>query len=1599
MTYYADSPYAHTRYVSGQKAAISADTLRLYASYTQGGTIPFTVRYQYSAKYIITAGTPSNPTYGGWGPLDETVDKINGTPGLKLMVNLAYLPHQWLAIDRNGNFVGYNAATAVLPDGPAMAIFAAKLAQRYGDLIQYYQIGNEEYDTALNGSVGGTILAPTFNYAAAAIAPYITNAKIITGSIRPLSHPNGNGTLQWMQNFYGYVPKSGEPPRALPYAHDFHLYDDSSHIATTNYPSPDPTTTDNSASPVNAIKPSVQGIVSIMQSVLNVSNPSAKIWNLENGYSLPNNSPNNHNSAPSDLPSQQSRYTRDVMAQLHYANVGGKYAVYSMLDNGNDPRALSGQSITDLTNYIIATPQWTGAAPTAYLYQSVDALSFEGDTTTKPADQYFSIMNPTGSSKAWSIASNQGWLTAVTLPTNGMKGTAGANLTSGTLAAGQCITLKCTADSTYSGLTTLSAQSGTLTVTIGSNVSTITVSLFATPSTANPNLTSASAGPGNGPTFTMTVNGSAPANQTITFKNQDSYATWWYAFNTANWFTINTASGNLAAGATQNITISMVSGVVSNLAPGTYTEVLTISAKPFPVQYTTDAPPTRTQFITVIVHLTVQTAHTPSVAVQVSASALQFTAVASGAVPAGQTFYLLNCTNATESWTATKTQSWLSLSPTSGSLPASGSTTGTSPNIQSTDYKVVTASINSTALSAGTYTDTITVTLGGSATQTIPVTYIVSGSGSTLTIGASPTSASLSQVQGGTAVTSTTTLTNSGNTTGTYSTALTYHQAQTGWLGISPTTASLTGSGGTQVVTFTCTPGTLAPGTYTATVTFTLGTSTATYNMTFTVTASASAAALALSPASLTFNDTIGSGDVPTQSLTLSNTGGLSGTWSAHVTYGTGANWIGLSLTTDTLAAGANEAIVVSMNDTALAVGTYTATITFSAGASSVSTNVTLIINPQISDPSAPMTSQDMTAEYQYILSTIVGPELRTLALTYYSGATTNQVIYGEIDALFPFEQMSQLHVMKTPNDVTAFLNAYAYVANVLSDEPAAYYRLGELSGIYAYDISGRNMTATISNILGVLTGVTLGQTGALPASTDTAMLFDGSTGNIILPAAVNTANWSALTVEAWINPSNVTFSYTAFVVANDAPNTSHVGFQLSITTSSVIFRIGTGSTSYQISQAYTFAAGTWYHLVGTFSGTALIAYVNGSQIATTPISTYLYKKAITIDHTKVSGGADLSNFPVLISMTDADLKTVGNGGKVQDGSGYDIVFMDSTETTQLDHEIEKYVASTGEIEMWVRIPTLSHMADTTIYLYFDNSGISTSQENVHGVWDSNFKGVYHLGNGSTLSVADSTSNANNGTNSGATATTGQIDGGANFNGTSASISIPNFALGSSTVTMTAWVNYSSTSGNMIIEKKVVNQAWELFFESGILRLRGNNTSNTLTATPPASGWHRFTGVITGTTGTILIDGVQVANGTVDPVSDVGTNPLYIGAGVDFSAYYYSGIIDEVRISNTNRSNGWDATEYANQNSPSTFYAVGSLTSRPGGSSSLIAQTTNSVNIASKPGATTNNFPGTLDEISLYPTALSAGRVQAHFSQGLASATYGSGVYGSSLYS
>ena len=141
------------------------------------------------------------------------------------------------------------------------------------------------------------------------------------------------------------------------------------------------------------------------------------------------------------------------------------------------------------------------------------------------------------------------------------------------------------------------------------------------------------------------------------------------------------------------------------------------------------------------------------------------------------------------------------------------------------------------------------------------------------------------------------------------------------------------------------------------------------------------------------------------------------------------------------------------------------------------------------------------------------------------------------------------------------------------------------------------------------------------------------------------------------------------------------------------------------------------------------------------------YRMKITINSSQVSNGPQ-TNFPFLFSTTSANLKYKDySGGRVQNANGYDIIFRAMDTTTcggtapcTLNHEIEKYVASTGEFVAWVKVPSITN--GTVLYVYYGNASITTSQEHKTGVWDSNYKGVWHLANPSsaTFSSAGSSS-------------------------------------------------------------------------------------------------------------------------------------------------------------------------------------------------------------------------------------------------------------------
>lgn len=319
----------------------------------------------------------------------------------------------------------------------------------------------------------------------------------------------------------------------------------------------------------------------------------------------------------------------------------------------------------------------------------------------------------------------------------------------------------------------------------------------------------------------------------------------------------------------------------------------------------------------------------------------------------------------------------------------------------------------------------------------------------------------------------------------------------------------------------------------------------------------------------------------------------------------------------------------------------------------------------------------------------------------------------------------------------------------------------------------------------------------------------------------------------------------------------------------------------------------------------------------------WAYRKAISINPTNVAG--PLTNFPVLISLNDSDLQLRALA------SGNDLVFTSNDGTTKLAHEIESYAK--GSLTAWVKIPSLTTATNAILYLYYGNA-TATNQESAASVWDANYQAVWHLqesGDGSTREYKDSTAKARHAKGRGGVPalTTGKFGNGQSFNGTSDYIEGESTIgiTGNSARTVSYWVKLSSANGAAIAAwgngKNNENFAAGAYQDSWALAATG--TSNDwLEIAPAVTGiWQYHTIVHNGRTVRWYINGTEIGSGfkhsyaTADSKVLLGTT-TYWG-----TTFYLMGLLDEVRLSNAARSPEWLITEYANQNSPASFYTVG----------------------------------------------------------------------------
>jgi trimeric autotransporter adhesin len=341
--------------------------------------------------------------------------------------------------------------------------------------------------------------------------------------------------------------------------------------------------------------------------------------------------------------------------------------------------------------------------------------------------------------------------------------------------------------------------------------------------------------------------------------------------------------------------------------------------------------------------------------------------------------------------------------------------------------------------------------------------------------------------------------------------------------------------------------------------------------------------------------------------------------------------------------------------------------------------------------------------------------------------------------------------------------------------------------------------------------------------------------------------------------------------------------------------------------------------------------------------SQWTYSRNLILNTTLSGANINTSQvgFPLLINLTGlhTDIFTHSNAG------GTDLRFA-KADGTHLPYQIETWDAANQKAEIWVRLDTLLAQSLTQqIRMYWGKESAKDSSDGRTVFRTENgFKGVWHLGS----NVLDATANQNHGIDSGTTiASEGRI-GMARFfdnpgsyvtNGKFISLGSPaNLNFGGK-ITMEAWVRWNRKDNHRIIlcHGGASGSPYETVLRIGETQdyRSGVWTGVERYATMPAPAtdslvWIQLTGVYTGTLWELYRNGIKVSSTALD-TNGAKISPAGWRIGGEFISNavsrYYSGWLDEVRISNVSRSPDWIKANYENQKIEQSLVTIGVTTS------------------------------------------------------------------------
>lgn len=317
-------------------------------------------------------------------------------------------------------------------------------------------------------------------------------------------------------------------------------------------------------------------------------------------------------------------------------------------------------------------------------------------------------------------------------------------------------------------------------------------------------------------------------------------------------------------------------------------------------------------------------------------------------------------------------------------------------------------------------------------------------------------------------------------------------------------------------------------------------------------------------------------------------------------------------------------------------------------------------------------------------------------------------------------------------------------------------------------------------------------------------------------------------------------------------------------------------------------------------------------------VTGYAHRKQIDIDNTNVD--SILSNFPICVQVAaDAALASC-------QADGDDIRFTQSDESTEIKFEEEGWAggaSSNVTANWWVKVPSISAVAATEIFLYYENAGASNGEDE-DNVWDANYFGVYHLNEAWNVDVdgyKDSSGAGHHGqltdADSDSASVAGMVDKAIDFNGDADFIAVADHAdhdSGTSGLTVESWVESDGAALNKYYlvhddssyKYLLNNGSWGSAFQFYVRTASGTTASGSHDM-GGANEWRYAVGRYdrSDAAGRVQIwvdDQERAAAAGHDEDISAGDEGLSIGK---WGAGFWNGILDEVRLSNIARADEW----------------------------------------------------------------------------------------------